>query len=202
MLAEEGASSADSATHNARARCVELSLRVINHLETFDADITDLPEHEALLCWQFLGKAHFDLILHAAYNLCLELQRIHSADSSPPPYRKATIIHTLNRTLTGFLEKDPNLNIHIKDLVRLALVIQYVRTGSSVDRKEELMRQALDRVIEACTRRASAINGTGFSTNGCNLDTTPSDLFDWDLFGFDLNSDFTQHMPYEVQNLG
>lgn len=176
--------------NKSHADCIDLAPKILGLLDVLDPEVIDLPADDASKYWQHLVRLYHDTFLHAADVLCLQVHRYERSIPSSK-HSKANILSSLNRLISNLQEYGHDPEVHLKELLRLALVIQYVQSNSSLDRKEELIRQALDRVVETCSKRAqesvqSSLNGSSHAQD--NADTTSSnDFFDWDLFGFDMD---------------
>lgn len=172
---------------------VNLSMSVIGLLDAFDPEVTELPAEVATAFWQHLVRVHFATFLQAAYILCLEIE-MHEKELSSSSHTKASILHALNRLLSSLIESGPDLETHIKDLIRLAALIQFVRSRGQALQKQDVMRQALHRVIGTSEQRCrSESSGSSNAAqlaeqDGWSEAQLSDDLFDWSSFDFDFTS--------------
>ncbi|KAI9880681.1 MAG: hypothetical protein M1830_001314 [Pleopsidium flavum] len=186
----------------ARRACVRSSLIILSHQDAFDPNVADLDVVNSKKYWDLFHVICKNDIMQAALSVCLEIEMLSLPVSSPSAetiptkarphpndlvnptvknstWTKASLTRTIEDTLDSLLRRITEFGSDLKDPLCLAVVLQSVRTQSSQEKKDALMREGATSVIKACQQHfLHEDRSAGYNTNqSSNVDMhslTPS----------------------------
>ncbi len=177
----------------ARRACVRSSLIILSHQDAFDPDVADLDVVNSKKYWDLFHVICKNDIMQAALSVCFEIKimshpllsptagmipmkaSIHPQDQSVlanpternSTWTKASLTRTIENTLNSLMRRINEFGSDLKDPLCLSIVLQSVRTKSSQEKKEALMREGATSVIKACQQYLLQGDGSaGHNVNG------------------------------------
>ncbi|KAI9716677.1 MAG: hypothetical protein M1812_005215 [Candelaria pacifica] len=173
-----------------RRVCVQYSLVVLCHQDFFDPEVADLDVVKSRKYWELFHMFCNNDIIQAAFTICLEIKRMSLAPLSGSrgstsedkalTWTKASLTRTVENVIDSLARLSYRSQSDLRDPLCLCLVLQSVRSNSSDERKEVMMREGATSLITSCQEHLShgvrdansSINRTTDTNMGFNISPT------------------------------
>lgn len=175
----------------ARTACVRSSLIILSHQDTFDPDVADLDVINSKQYWDLFYTFCKVDIVQAALSVCSEIKAMTHISSSPSnrmtsgkdngrphnqvmpaislgntsAWTKASLTRIVENAVDGLVRRAGKIGSDLKDPVCISIVLQSVRTNGSAVRKEVLMREGLNTVVNGYSQTLKDEVNTGYSAS-------------------------------------
>jgi hypothetical protein len=172
-------------------RCIGLCVAVMSMSETLNPDLSDYEFISNGQLWAIFQAFNCDDIIRAAYTACLCMKLVVTNSDSADVARnlrpvlnleldipKSAVKRTVEDLVRTFVNWKPDLRAMLKQVMGLSLVLELTKYTRNEARKQNLMRTALQRVLQLCRERHVA-DGNSYEDNGSDsLSSAPTLEFD------------------------
>ncbi|KAI9778554.1 MAG: hypothetical protein M1835_004904 [Candelina submexicana] len=143
-----------------RKTCIQSSLTTLSQQDFFDPEVADLDVVKSRRYWELFHLVCNNDIMQAAFTVCLEIKMMSqssflsaigsSLGDKTSRWTKASLTRTVENVISSLARLSYRSESDLRDPLCLALVLQSVRSNSSDERKDTLMREGAISLIKSC----------------------------------------------------
>ncbi|KAI9699963.1 MAG: hypothetical protein M1836_002497 [Candelina mexicana] len=151
-----------------RKTCIQSSLIILSQQDVFDPEVADLDVVNSKKYWHLFQFVCNNDIIQAAFTVCLEIKMMgqppfpsvseSSLGNRPSTWTKASLTRTVENVLNCLARMSYRPESDLRDPLCLSLVLQSVRSNSSDERKDNMMREGAISLIKSCKDHLASSN--------------------------------------------